>query len=165
MKTKNRNEELLVLTDIIKILADNKENENGYAVFEENVPPLGGPPPHRHPDEEIFYVIEGRFEFILNDLENPFQALPGSVVHVPSNAIHTFKNVGSTPGKMVVLLKPGDLLEYFRAIGKPIRNDNNRPDLTRVPDISKIDLSKVFELAPLYNIEFLLPEVMKNDVN
>jgi hypothetical protein len=69
--------------------------------------------------------------------------------------------VGGTPGKMVVLLKPGDLLDYFRAIGTPIRNDKDRPDLTKVPDISKIDLSKVFELAPLYNIEFFLPEVIE----
>ena len=165
MKTKDRNEELLVLTDVIKVLVSNTEMGNGYAVFEENVPPLGGPPPHRHPDEEVFYVLEGKFEFILNDMENPFQVLPGSVVHVPSNAIHTFKNVGGTPGKMVVLLKPGDLLDYFRAIGTPIRNDKDRPDLTKVPDISKIDFSKVFELAPVYNIEFFLPEVVKNDVN
>jgi quercetin dioxygenase-like cupin family protein len=161
MKTKKRKEEILVLTDVIKVLVSNTEKGNGYAVFEENVPPLGGPPPHRHPDEEIFYVLEGKFEFILNDMENPFQVLPGSVVHVPSNAIHTFKNVGGTPGKMVVLLKPGDLLDYFRAIGTPIRNDKDRPDLTKVPDISKIDLSKVFELAPLYNIEFFLPEVIE----
>lgn len=165
MKTKHRNEELLVLTDVIKVLVSNTEMENGYAVFEENVPPLGGPPPHRHPDEEVFYVLEGSFEFILNDMESPFQVLPGSAVHVPSNAVHTFKNVGGTPGKMLVLLIHGDLLDYFRAIGTPIENDKDRPDLTLVPDFSKIDLSKVFELAPLYNIEFFLPEVMKNDVN
>jgi hypothetical protein len=66
---------------------------------------------------------------------------------------------------MIVLLQPGNLLDYFRAIGTPIRISNDRPDLTHVPDISKIDLSKVFEMAPLYNIEFFLPEVMKNDVN
>jgi quercetin dioxygenase-like cupin family protein len=160
MKKKFRNEELLVLTDVIKVLVNNTE-ETGYAVFEENVPPLGGPPPHRHPDEEIFYVVQGEFEFILNDMDNPFSVLPGSVVHVPSNAIHTFKNVGSGPGKMVVLLNPGDLIDYFRAIGKRIKNDNDRPDLTEVPDFSKLDLSKVFELAPAYHIEFFLPEVAK----
>ncbi|HZH73582.1 MAG TPA: cupin domain-containing protein [Mariniphaga sp.] len=165
MKTKKRNEELLVLTDVIKVLVSNTRKENHYAIFEERVPPLGGPPPHRHPDEEIFCIIEGKFEFILNDMENPFQVLPGSVVHIPSNAIHTFKNVGGTPGKMVVLLKPGNLLDYFRAIGTPIRNKKDRPDLTQVPDLSKIDLTKVFELAPQYNIEFFLPEVMKKDVN
>lgn len=165
MKTKNRNEELVVLTDVIKILVENGKNGNGYAVFEENVPPLGGPPPHSHPDEEVFYILEGRFEFILNDMENPFQVLPGSVVHVPSKALHAFKNVGDTPGRMLVLLMPGNLLNYFREIGTPIRNGNDMPDLTKVPDISMIDLSKVFELAPSHHIEFFLPKVMENDVN
>ena len=61
---------------------------------------------------------------------------------------------------MVVLLNPGDLLTYFREIGKPIGKENDRPDLTQVPDVSKIDLSKGFELAPMHNIEFFLPEVM-----
>ncbi|RIH64644.1 cupin domain-containing protein [Mariniphaga sediminis] len=165
MKTRSKNEELLVLTDVIKVLVSNSETQSGYAVFEENVPPLGGPPPHSHPDEEIFYVLEGNFEFILNNVENPFKVLPGSVVHVPSNAIHTFKNVGNTPGKMVVLLNPGNLLDYFRAIGTVIKNAKDRPDLTLVPDISQLDLSKAFKLAPEHNIEFFLPEVMKNDVN
>src|SRR5690606_40412672 len=91
MKTKNKNEEILVLTDVIKVLVSNTEQENGYAVFEENVPPLGGPPPYRHPDEEIFYVLEGKFEFILNDMESLFKVFPGSVVHVPSNVLHTSK--------------------------------------------------------------------------
>lgn len=161
MNTNNKKEELLVLTDVIKVLVSNTEPGNGYAVFEENVPPLGGPPPHCHPDEEVFYILEGKFEFVLNDLDNPFQVLPGSVVHVPSNAIHTFKNVGDTAGKMLVLLTPGDLLDYFRAIGSPIENYSERPDLTQVPDITKLNLSKVFELAPLHKIEFFLPEIAK----
>ena len=95
MKTKVKGEKLVVLTNVINVLVSNLETENEYAIFEENVPPLGGPPPHMHPDEEIFYILKGEFEFILNDLQNPFKALQGSVVHVPSNALHTFKNVGN----------------------------------------------------------------------
>lgn len=162
MKKQTKNETLLVLTDVIKVLVSNEETENAYAVFEENVPPLGGPPPHRHPDEEIFYVLQGEFEFILNDLENPFKALAGSVVHVPSNALHTFKNVGNTAGKMVVLLSPGNLLDYFRAIGTPIEKESEKPDLSLVPNFTKLDVSKALELAPAHRIEFVLPEVIKN---
>jgi len=162
MKKQTENESLLVLTDVINVLTCQTETESPYIVFEENVPPLGGPPPHRHPDEEVFYVLKGEFEFILNDLENPFKALAGSVVHVPSNALHTFKNVGNTAGKMVVLLSPGNLLNYFRAIGTPIKTDSEKPDLTLVPDFSKLDISKALELAPAHHIEFVLPEIIKN---
>ncbi len=162
MKTNGKREKLIVLTDVINVLVSNTETGNEYAVFEENVPPLGGPPPHMHPDEEIFYVVKGEFEFILNDIQNPFKAMEGSVVHVPSNALHTFKNVGNTPGKMVVLLSPGKLLDYFRVIGKIVEEGNELPDLTQIPDVTKLDVSKVFEFAPAHNVQFVLPEIMKN---
>ncbi|WP_167619652.1 cupin domain-containing protein [Maribellus sediminis] len=162
MKTEVKNEQLIVLTDLITVLSGNTENGNGYAVFEERVPPLGGPPPHTHPDEEIFYVVEGEFEFILNDLQNPFKALPGSVIHVPSNAVHTFKNVGSTAGKMVVILSPGTLLDYFRVIGNKVETETDIPDLSRIPDISSIDISRAFNHAPEHNVQFVLPEIMEN---
>jgi len=165
METQTKKEELLVLTDVLKVLVSNAETGNTYAVFEENVPPLGGPPPHCHPDEEVFYVLEGEFEFILNDLENPFKVFGGSVVHVPPNAWHTFKNVGNTAGKMVVFLSPGKLLDYFRMIGNPITDESQRPDLTKVPDFSKMNVSKVFEFAEAHAVEFVLPEVAGNDVN
>lgn len=160
MKTKTKKEELVVLTNLITILTDKSETDAQYAVFEEQVPPLGGPPPHMHPDEEVFYVVEGSFEFVLNDLENPFKVLPGSVVHVPSNALHTFKNVGNTMGKMVVLLSPGNLLEYFRVIGEPLEKSGERPDLTKVPDFSKIDVAKAFEHAAEYQIQFVVPDMV-----
>jgi len=162
MKTEVKKEKLIVLTDIIEVLVNNHETKNEYAVFEENVPPLGGPPPHTHPDVEIFYIVKGEFEFILNDLQNPFKALPGSVVHVPSNALHTFKNVGNTPGKMVVILSPGKLLDYFRVIGDNVNAETILPDLNKVPDLSKMDISKVFKYAPEHNVEFVLPEIMEN---
>lgn len=162
MKTEVNREKMLVLTDLITVLSSNTENGNTYAVFEEQVPPLGGPPPHTHPDEEIFYIVEGEFEFILNDLQNPFKALPGSVVHVPSRAVHTFKNVGRTAGKMVVILSPGTLLDYFRVIGNKVEVETDLPNLNQIPDISSIDISRAFNHASEHNVQFMLPEIMEN---
>ncbi|MFH4964800.1 cupin domain-containing protein [Gaetbulibacter sp. M235] len=162
MKSQSKNEQLLVLTDVIKVLSINEESNNHYAIFEESVPPLGGPPPHTHPDEEVFYILDGDFEFVLNDLENPFKALPGSVVHVPSNAVHTFKNVGTSSGKMLVIITPGKLLDYFRVIGKELNSTIDLPNMNEVPDFSKLDLAKVFKHAQEHNINFILPDVIKN---
>lgn len=155
----SQGEELLVFTNVIKLLVTQASTKGNYAVFEESVPPLGGPPPHRHPDEEVFYVLEGEFEFVLNDLSNPFKALPGSVIHIPSNALHTFKNVGKTQGKMVVIVTPGELEHYFRKVGIVLNEETQKPDLSVEPDITKLDVSKAFEYAPEYSIEFLLPEI------
>ncbi|MER3374867.1 MAG: cupin domain-containing protein [Allomuricauda sp.] len=162
MESQPKNEQLLILTDVIKVLVSNTETENKYAIFEENVPPLGGPPPHTHPDEEVFYVLEGEFEFVKNDLNTPFKALPGSVVHVSSNEVHTFKNVGKTPGKMIVMLTPGKLLDYFRAIGDPIHDSSDYPDLKKTPDFSKLNVEKVFKHAEEHNVQFIVPKIAKN---
>jgi quercetin dioxygenase-like cupin family protein len=157
-----KNEEILVLTDVIKVMIDSRITNGKYAMFEEYVPPLGGPPPHQHPDEEIFYILKGEFEFILNDIQNPFKAKAGSVIHIPSNAIHTFKNVGGTVGEMIVLLSPGNLIDYFREIGTPIKEDMKWPDLTKIPDFSKLDIGRALACASQHNIQFHLPELVKD---
>lgn len=154
-------EELLIFTNLIRLLVPQAATNHQYAVFEENVPPLGGPPPHMHPDEEVFYILEGEFEFILNDLSTPFRAEAGSVVHVPSNALHTFKNIGPKAGKMVVIITPGRLEQYFRQIGTPIKSINERPDLNKAPDLTKLEVAKAFALAGEYGITFCLPEVIR----
>jgi quercetin dioxygenase-like cupin family protein len=158
MRTISTNEQLVIFGHHMKVLTAPEENNNSYAVLEDNVPPLGGPPPHRHPDEELFYVLEGDFEFILNDINNPFKALQGSVVHVPSNALHTFKNVGDKPGKLLTILIPGNLVHFFRAISD-YKDLGSLPDVTKVPDLSKVDFGKVFSQAALHQVEFVLPEV------
>ncbi len=153
-------EPLLLFTDLITFRATQSSTNGQYAIFEEEVPPLGGPPPHAHPDEEIFYILRGEFQFVLNDLTNPFSAQAGSLIHVPANAVHTFKNVGKTAGKMVVIITPGHLEHYFREVAIPVSEAVEKPDLNVSPDISKIDTAKAFALAEKYGIQFFLPKVI-----
>jgi quercetin dioxygenase-like cupin family protein len=42
---------------------------------------------HSHPNEQWIYIIEGTFQARIGDRE--IEARPGSVVYVPSNAVHT----------------------------------------------------------------------------
>lgn len=156
-KLGDKNEQLLVFTNVIKLIATQTSSNGQYAIFEESVPPLGGPPPHKHMDEEVFYILEGEFEFVLNDLASPFKALPGSVIHVPSNALHTFKNVGNKMGKMIVIVTPGQLEQYFKKVGTPLQELTKIPNLNVVPDITKLDVAAAFKYAPDYGVEFLIP--------
>ena len=59
---------------------------------------------------------------------------------------------------MVVVLSPGNLLDYFRAIGTLIIDESQKPDLAKVPDFRKMDVSKVFEFAQAHEVEFVLPK-------
>ena len=63
----------------------------------------GGPPPHSHSrEDETFTVLEGDFEILAH---GHWQKLPvGEICFAPRGSIHTFRNVGSTTGKIAVFM-------------------------------------------------------------
>jgi quercetin dioxygenase-like cupin family protein len=68
-------------------------------------------PRHRHPGEEIIYVLEGTLEYQI-DGKPPVTLKAGDVLFVPAGAIHTAKNVGTGNG--------AELATYVVEKGKPL---------------------------------------------
>jgi quercetin dioxygenase-like cupin family protein len=68
-------------------------------------------PKHRHPGEEIVYVIEGSLEYQLEG-KAPVLLKAGDVLFIPAGAPHSVKNVGHDNG--------GELATYFVEKGKPL---------------------------------------------
>ncbi len=68
-------------------------------------------PNHKHPGEEIIYVIEGAIEY---DLEGkpPVTLTAGDVLFVPAGVVHSAKNVGQA--------NAAELGTYIVPIGKPL---------------------------------------------
>ena len=65
----------------------------------------GGPPAHRHKDEDdAFYILEGELTFGVEGEE--VVAGPGTFVLVPPGVEHTFRNDGDTPVRMVNVHAP-----------------------------------------------------------
>ena len=93
-----------------------------------------------HLDEETFFVREGvyRFDTLGQGERHSLEATSGAVVHVPSLAWHNYKNVGQTPGKLVVLVQPGDLIDFFRELGIPVTDRTNLPRLAGPPDLARV---------------------------
>src|SRR5262245_36352485 len=54
-------------------------------------------PRHRHPGEEIIYVIEGSLEYEVEG-KPPFTIKPGDVSFIPSRTIRAAKNAASANG-------------------------------------------------------------------
>jgi quercetin dioxygenase-like cupin family protein len=52
---------------------------------------------HRHPGEELVYVVEGSLEYQLED-QPPVTLKAGDVLFIPAGTIHSAKNVGSGNG-------------------------------------------------------------------
>ncbi len=48
--------------------------------------------PHSHPFEQIAYIVQGRIKFTIED--EVIEAGPGSVIHIPANAVHCGEPIG-----------------------------------------------------------------------
>ena len=67
-------------------------------------------PKHRHPGEEIIYVVEGSLEYEVEG-KPPVTLKAGDVLFIPAGTIHAAKNVGST--------NASELATYILEKGKP----------------------------------------------
>ncbi len=100
------------------------------SVFYEYVAPPGavGPPQHIHREhDETFLVIDGLFEFILDD--SIVQAPPGTFLDVPRDVAHTFRNAGDAPGTIVGTFTPGRFSQYFHELAAHIEETGAPPDM------------------------------------
>ena len=79
--------------------------------------PGEGPPDHVHyKQEEILFIIEGLYEVTIGD--ETAKAGPGSIVFIPRNVVHRFKNVGGVMGHMLGWSLPGGQDRYLKAISE-----------------------------------------------
>ena len=67
-------------------------------------------PRHRHPGEEIIYVIEGSIEYEVDG--KPVTVKAGGVLFIPAGTVHAAKNVGTT--------NAAELGTYVVENGKPL---------------------------------------------
>ena len=126
-----------VLGERVDVLVTSAMSSGASAVIVEHVPSGGGPPPHRHTNEdETFIPLEGNFE-ILSD-GKWISVVKGEQAFGPRGNIHTFRNAGSTPGRILVFAAPAGLEIY----------------LEEISHYSPADLTKIFEISACYGISF-----------
>ncbi|AYL98278.1 cupin domain-containing protein [Mucilaginibacter celer] len=66
---------------------------------------------HKHPGEEIIYVLEGLLQYQVEG-KAPVTLKAGDVLFIPAGTVHTAKNVGNTEAK--------ELATYVVEKGKPL---------------------------------------------
>jgi quercetin dioxygenase-like cupin family protein len=85
---------------------------SGREVFQARVDfaPGASFPRHRHPGEEIIYVLGGTLEYEVDG--KPVTLKAGDVLFVPTGVIHAARNVGKDPA--------AELATYVLEKGKPL---------------------------------------------
>lgn len=121
----------------IRITAD--QTGGSLGCFESEVPAGDGPPLHVHEkEEEFFRVLEGRFAFWCNGAR--VELTEGGVICVPRGAEHRFQNIGSTMGRLMVVMTPGGFEGFF-------------PAVAREPGAS---LDRICQIGAQFNLRFIL---------
>jgi quercetin dioxygenase-like cupin family protein len=76
-----------------------------------DITPDAPPLRHKHPGEEIIYVLEGTLEYSIDGRE-PATFNPGEVLLVPAETVHSVRNVGGG--------NAAELATYIVEKGKPL---------------------------------------------
>jgi mannose-6-phosphate isomerase-like protein (cupin superfamily) len=140
---------LWVAGDLVTFKVVGEDTNGAYSLFELESNPGGGPPPHVHRNEdEIFCVLEGEHEILIGG--RTIRAGRGSVVYGPRNVPHTYKNVGSTPGRILGFVAPGGLEKFFEEVGEETKEASS-------PPFGREEIERLLAAAPRYGIEMLLP--------
>jgi quercetin dioxygenase-like cupin family protein len=120
--------------DVITVRATAASTGGAFSLFETIVPPGGGPPPHVHSrEDESFYVVEGAFEFRFGGEVRTLG--PDDFVFAPRDVPHAFRNIGASPGKLVIFIQPGGF-EAFIAEFAELPPDAP-PDFARMTAIAE----------------------------
>ena len=136
-------EKLNVLGTEMVLKIDGRKTGGAMAVVESTVKPGEGPPMHVHSKEdEVFYVLDGRFRFWWGD--EVLEAGPGAVAFLPRGVRHTYKNVGPGAGRLLLTITPAGFEGFFREVSK------------RGLSVPK-DMQELTTLANEYGLQFLGP--------
>ena len=134
---------LMVAGGRYTIKASGEDTGGAYALIEMFLPPGSGPPPHLHErEEESFYILEGTLLFQVGD--ETLTAEAGTFVKTPRGISHAFKNMGTIPARVLLLVIPAGLENFFEEVGQP---------LGETP--SPLDPEKVKRTAPKYGVTIM----------
>jgi quercetin dioxygenase-like cupin family protein len=128
-----------VLTDFVRFLIKGDATNGAYSMIEVTSLPQGSPPPHFHHEcDEAYYILEGEYEFYDLGSNSVIKATPGTFLNILRTTPHTYKNVGTTNAKMLVINTPAGFEGFLEEIGMPSNDVNNPPVMEGPPDLEAI---------------------------
>jgi len=124
----------------VRFLCGAEMTDRAWSVSECTAPENSGPPPHQHPWDEGYYILDGEIRFTLGDQQTV--AKRGDFVYVPANAVHAFQGASARPARMLFFDAPAHAGGFFRDVASEVK------DFPR-------DAYKMAEIGARHGIEFI----------
>mgnify|MGYP003575274922 CR=1 FL=1 len=110
-----------MIGDVLSIYLSKNETNGTLSILEDRIYPGGGPLPHIQTREfEGFYILEGELDFNIDGQK--VTAKTGTVINIPPNVVHNFKNNTNSIVRMLVIISPAGLEKMFEEVGTEIPN-------------------------------------------
>jgi quercetin dioxygenase-like cupin family protein len=117
------------------------ETDGAYTLIEVIDEPQEGPSLHLHRREDkSFYILEGTVAFQIGD--RTLVATAGCFIQAPKGVPHGYKNIGTTPGKMLLLFVPAGIETFFE-------------DFAKLTAAGTVDEASIMSVAKKHEIEFV----------
>ena len=113
-----------------------------WSLMEVTAPKDAGPPPHEHPWDEAYYVVEGALRFRIGDTERVVRQ--GDFLYAPGGTVHAFQGASEQPARVLIFDAPAAAEGFFRDAAAEVR------ELPR-------DLAKVPEIGARHRLQFHVP--------
>ena len=124
-------ESMSVLGAGVRFLLQAEKTERSFSLMEVELPRDQGPPPHDHPWDEAYYVLDGEVWFLVNDREQVFTT--GDFIYAPGGTLHSFRGAGDKPARVLVMDAPATAEGFFREANREIVNVPE--DFAKIPAI------------------------------
>jgi quercetin dioxygenase-like cupin family protein len=141
MMQRGEGENLRVMGADVKFLCTADRTDSAWSLMEVALPPDAGPPPHRHPWDEAYYVIEGEVRFSLEGQERLVRG--GDFIYAPGGTLHGFKGASQEPARVLIFDAPAHAESFFREVEREVKAPQ--------------DMAKVPEIGQRHQIEFARP--------
>ena len=116
-----------VLGETLKPMLTNAMG-SAIEIFDTTGIPGGGPPPHKHAWEEIYVVLSGEMEVIVDG--KTARIGPGGFAHVPANTPHGYTTIDHT--HFLTIVSKGNAAKFFKEVAKVEMNPPDIPGVIRV---------------------------------
>lgn len=136
--TLDTSDQLFVLGETLRPLLTSAMG-SGLEILDTSGPAGSGPPPHCHPWEEAYVVLDGRLEVTVDGESHVVEA--GGVAHVPGGVTHRYRNL--TEAHFLTILTQGKASQFFERVSKEV-------------EMSPPDIPGVVRVATSHDIQFKL---------
>lgn len=144
----NEGPSVFLVGDTYTTLLSGEQTGGAFTLLEAIVMPDAGPPPHaHHGEEETFVLLDGRMTFTIAG--RTYDAAAGTVLLVPRDVPHSYRNVGDGPARMLFLYSPPGMEGMFPELGAPGRRG------TIPPPLDPADITAMAAVADKYGFSFV----------